>query len=314
MLNKKSVLITIIVLLSVFAPLTIVGLLAKGNVSPLEENPNHETFYQGYMYFYDSSDKFLSKYECVTEVCEYTSSTIDDTEYDGFNYYKDGSEKSVSLIENRYTFITDGSLIYLYAANTGTTLQTYKALKTYSTSIENNTYIVQNDKGVWGALSLGQALGPVLPFEYSFIGLINDVNADGTLNADKFVVKKDNSWYLVRSDSGEVDYVTEALNRPIIDYNDYYIFTKNGEMDNIHIYNYKGEEYLKELVIKEYIKVSDYTGIITDHILYLYKDFGTSAIRTYELTDGFKDVQLELKNNQIMIKINDKIVETVALD
>lgn len=305
--NNKVVLITIIVLLCIFTPLTVVGLLTKGNVNPIEENPNHETFYDGYIWFYDLNNDFLSKYECLTEICEFTKPTIDDHSY-GINYYKEGTINSVSLMNDKYTFITDGIVINLYAANTGTTLQTYKALKTYNTTLENNSFIVQNNEGVWGVISIGDTLGAVLPFEYSFIGLLGNLNEDGTLSTDKFIVQKDTKWYIVdkanNTLSGEID-------DPIVYYTDKYIFSRNSEQ--VRIYGFDNIEYLEKYTIRNYILEDKYIGIITDNFLLIYDNLDQNYIKSVVLTEKDASFELEKVDNKLNIKINDEVTDTIEL-
>ena len=306
--NNKSVLITIVVLLCIFTPLTIVGLLSRKNISPLEENPNHDTYFEGYMWFYDSEDKYLSKYECLTEVCEYTNPTIDDNTY-GMNYYKDGTIKSVSLINDKYTFITDGANIYLYSADTGHTLQTYKAVKTYNTNLENNAYIVKDDNGVWGVLSISDVLSKILPFEYSFIGLKNEVNENGELKSNKFIVQKDTKWYIVDNNNSAL---TGYIDDPIIDYTNEYVFSKNA--DKVRIYSYQNYEYLESYNIKDYILEDKYIGIVTDTFLLVYENLGNSYLKSVVLTEGTNEIDLEKIDNKLNIKINGSVTETIEIN
>jgi len=305
--NKKGVLITIIVLLCIFAPLTVIGFFSNKDIRPLEDNPKHDQYYDGYMWFYDSNDKFLSKYECQTEICEFANPTIDDTTF-GINYYKEGSIKSVGLIRDKYTFITDGSLIYLYAANTGTILQNYKAIKTYNTNIENNSYIIQDLNGVWGVISVSDILNSVLPFEYSFIGLIHNINEYGALMADKFIVQKDTKWYLVDNNNSAL---TGEIDDPIIDYNDSYIFSKS--QDRIRIYSYENYEYLTNYTIKDYILEDKYIGIITDKFLIIYENLGNKYLKSVTLTDKDAKVGLEKDETKLNITIDGNVVETIEL-
>lgn len=305
--NNKIVLITIIVLLCIFAPLSIIGLLGRQNISPLEENPNHDTYYDGYMWFYDANDEFLSKYECATEICEYTNTTINDDTY-GINYYKEGNIPSVSLINDKYTFITDGSVIYLYAADTGTTLQSYKEVKTYNTKLENNAYIVKNNNDVWGVIRFGDNLGAMLPFEYSFIGLTNNLNEDGTLSTDKFIVQKDTKWYLVDSNNSAI---TGYIDDPIIDYNEDYVFSKN--QNRVRIYSYENYEYLTNYEIKDYILVDNYIGIITNNFVLLFENLGNSYIKSVALTNSDSNIEIEKVENKINIKVDGEIKESVEL-
>ena len=305
--NNKIVLITIIVLLCIFAPLTIIGLLSRENISILEENPNHEMYYDGYIWFYDKEDKFLSKYECMTEICEYTNTTIDDGTY-GINYYKEGKKNSVSLINEKYAFITDGSVIYLYSADTGTTLQKYKEVKNYKTELENDAYIIKNDKDVWGVVKFANGLGAMLPFEYSFIGLKNDINEDGTLSTDKFIVQKDTKWYIVDNTGNAI---TGLIDDPIIDYTNDYVFSKNS--DKVRIYGYENFEYLQNYDIKEYILIDSYIGIVTNNFVLVYNHLGESPLKTVSRTDASSNVEIEKVDNKINIKINGEVKESVEL-
>lgn len=307
MKNNKSVLITIIVLLCIFTPLTIIGLLNRQNISPLEENPNHDTYYNGYIWFYDKNNEFLSKYECMTEICEYTNTIIDDGTY-GIDYYKEGNIKNVSLVNDKYTFITDGAVVYLYAAETGHTLQNYKAVKTYNTKLENNAYIVQNSDGVWGVLTIGDVLSALLPFEYSFIGLKNVMNEDGTLSTDKFIVQKDTKWYLVDSNNSAL---TGYIDDPIIDYNENYVFSKN--LDRVKIYSYENYEYLPDYNIKNYIVEDKYIGIITETFLLVYENLGNKYIKSMPLTNIDGEISLEKVENKLNIKVNNSVVESIEL-
>lgn len=306
-MKNKHVIITIVVLLCIFTPLTIIGLLNKQNISPLEENPNHYTYYNGYMWFYDSEDNYLSKFECVTELCEYTHTIIDDDTYD-INYYKDGTSNQLTLIDDSYTFITDGSLVYLYSAETGSTLQTYKGIKNYNTKIEDNSFIVQNSDGVWGVLKMEGMLGSVLPFEYSFIGLKNELNEDGILSNDKFIVSKDTKWYIVDKENSAI---TGYIDDPIIDYTDDYVFSKNG--NKIRIYSYDNYEYLTTYNIRDYILEDKYIGIITDSFLLVYDNLGSKYIKSMVITDSDNIYSLEKIDNKLNIKVNGEVKDTIEV-
>ncbi len=305
--NRKSVLITIVVLLLIFTPLSIIGILNTNNIGIMEENPNHEIYYERKIYFYDSEDKFLSYYECQTEVCDFASSLIDDNTY-GINYYKDGAVTKAPIVDEKYTFINDGSAIYLYATNTGSNLQTYKAIKYYNTSIENNIYIVQNSNNVWGVLSIGSTLRSVLPFQYDFIGLINNLNEDGSLKADNFIVLKDNKWSIVNSAGSTI---TGLIDDPIIDYTNEYIISKN--QDKVRIYSYENYEYLTDYNIKDYVILDNYIGIITDTFVLVYENLGVNYLGSYTLTDNSSEVDLEKTDTKIDIKVNGNVVETIEL-
>lgn len=306
-MKNKNILITIVVLLCIFTPLTIIGILNTNNISPLEDNPNHDTYYNGYMWFYDSNDKFLNKYECITETCEYASTVIDDDTY-GIDYYKDGTVDSINLINDKYALITDGTLINLYSLTTGTVLQSYKAVKNYKTNLENDIYIIQNNEGVWGVLSIGDTLKSVLPFEYTFIGLKNISQDNNSLSTNKFIVLKDQKWYIVDNNNSAL---TGYIDDPIIDYTNEYVFSKNN--DKIRIYSYENYEYLSNYNIKDYILEDKYIGIITDSFLLIYENLGNKYIKSMALTENTGDIVLEKSDNNLNIKINGEVKESIEL-
>lgn len=306
--NKKSVLITIVVLLLIFTPLSIIGILTTNNIGIAEENPNHKFNYDGYLWFYDKNNELLSKYECQTEICDYATPIINDNTYN-INYYKEGVVNKVSLINDKYTFLTDGSVIYLYAATTGSTLQTYKAIKTYNVNLTNNLYIIQNNEGLWGVLTVGDVLSSTLPFEYDFIGLINNTNNEGVLNTDKFIVQKNSKWYIVNNENSAI---TGQMEDPIVDYTNEYIFTKNG--DKVRIYSYQNYEYLTNYNIKNYILKDNYVGIVTDNFLLIYDNLGTQYIKSIALSDNKSAIELEKNNNVLNIIINNDIIESIELN
>lgn len=307
-MKNKNVLITIVVLLCIFTPLTIIGILNTNNISPIEDNPNHDLYYKGYMWFYDNEDKFLSKYECTTEVCEYVNTIIDDDTY-GINYYKDGTVNNISLINSKYALITDGALVHLYSAPTGSVLQSYKAVKNYKTKLDNDTYIIQNTDGVWGVLSINDTLKSILPFEYSFIGVKNELKDNGMLNTNKFIVSKDQKWYIVDNTNSAL---TGYIDDPIIDYTDEYVFSKNN--DKIRIFSYENYEYLNTYNIRKYILEDKYIGIITDSFLLIYENLGNKYIKSMVLTESNSTIELEKVENKLNIKINGEVKESVELN
>lgn len=307
MKNKKIVLITIVVLLIIFLPLTIAGYFLQLDENPLEENPKHELFYKGYLWFYDEENKFLSKYECLTEKCEIASSTIDDAIY-GIKYYQEGTLEKIPQLNN-YVFINDGALIYLFNLENGKVLTTYKEIKNYNTKTENNVYILKNNKDIWGALTIGNNLNKVLDYEYDFIGLGNKVNEYGVLKTDKFIVLKDNKWYIVDQNNSAISGV---IDNPIVEFNNEYIFSQSDE--KIRIYSYDNYEYLIDYKIKDYLLEDKYIGIVTDEMLYIYENLGTIYIKSYELSKEASEIKLEKIGNKLNVLINGEIQESIEIN
>ncbi len=305
--NKKAVLITIVVLLFIFTPLTVMGAFFKANVNPLEENPSHDFYYKGSLWFYDTYDKLMSTYKCLTETCEFTKPVIDDSNY-GVKYYQDGSLDKLWIIDDKYTFITDGVTVYLFNVESGRPLQSYKAVKNYNVKLENNTFIIQNNKDLWGVLTVGNNLGSVLPFEYDFIGLKEKEIVNGTFPVTEFIVEKDSKWYLVDLKNSSL---TAEIPTPIIDYNNQYLFSKSN--DRIRIYSYDGTEHLLNYRIKDYVIADDYYGIITDSFLIVYHNLEDNYLKFIPLTREATDITLEKDNNKLVVKFNGNIVDNIAI-
>ena len=310
MKNKKVVLVVIILLLAIFLPLTVLSVIFKNISLKEDENPNHEFSYKGYLWFYDENDKILSKYECLTEVCEYATPIIDDTLYD-INYYQEGLAKPVEIIDNAYAFIADDDVL-LYDINRGTKLQGYKAIKNYYTKLANSNYIIQNNNNLWGVLTIGSVLGTVLPFEYDFIGLLDDVNEEGTLNTDRFITLKDGNWQII---SSEKIALSTPISYPIVNYTEEYIIAKNE--NRYRIFDYEGKEYVSNYEISYYYIVDEYIGISNGNAMYVYNDFNNKYLGNANLSNVTGNVTLELQNNNILVKDNDNtisIISTISVD
>ena len=301
MRDKRYSLIVIILLLVIFLPLTVLGYIYKEN-NKVEENPNHEFFYEGKLWFYDENDTYISKYECLNKVCELAKSSIDD-EDESINYYKEGEEDTLNIISNSYAFIQDGDLIKLYDINHGRTIVDYLKVKNYSTTLSDNIYILENKNNLWGVLYIKDVINEVIPFEYEFIGLKNEIDSNNYLLANKYIVKKDN-WYLLDSSNKKL---SSEFENTIVDYNDKYIVTYND--NQYKLYSYQKEEYLANQNIDKYLFENKYIGIINDNILYIYNDLNNEPGKIINITS--KDlISLKYTNNVLYIYENNAIIDS----
>lgn len=304
MKNKKIVLGVIIFLLIIFVPLTVMGYFVRDKKNPLEENPNHEFFFKNKLWFYDDNDKLISSYECQTNNCDLAKLTIDDEEY-GINYYKDGSLEKIKN-NNYYTFIKDGALNYLYDVQNGRTLQKYLQIKNYNTNIKNDVYIIQNESNLWGAISIGETLNALVPFEYNFLGIKNNFD-DDELKVDYFIALKDDKWFLVDKENTKI---STEYDDTIIDYNNQYIITKKD--NRVKVYSYVGVEYLETFYFNDYALYDNYIGLLTNDTIYIYDDLSSNYIKNIPITKTGK-LTLEPKGNQVVIKLDDEVIDYVKL-
>lgn len=306
MINKKTVLVTIIILLCLFVPLTIVSYFLKEDENPFDDNPHHDFYYQNKLWFYDENDKLVNAFPCTTDTCDYASSIINDDIYE-INYYKEGNLLKTSLIANDFAFIKDGALVKLFSVKEGSILQNYKVLNTYNTNISNNAYILENENNLWGVISINDSIMSILPFEYNYIALKDNV-VEGTLNSDVFIVSKDDKWYLVSDDNTSL---TALYNEPIVDYNNKYVITKNE--GRVRIYNYAGLEYLTNENISDYVMEGSFLGIVSQNVFYLYNNLDYNYLKSIPLNGEESEIELEINNRKIVIKSNGNVLDTLAL-
>ena len=307
MRNRKIVLVLIIILLIIVLPLTIIGGI-NNKFSLKGENPDHEFKYNGYLYFYDSNNNLISKYKCSNDNCGYATPIIDDDNY-AIDYYKEGTLKEIGMINNNYAFIKDGDIINLVNIKSGSKLQSYKAIKNYSTNLENNSYILKNTNDLWGVLTTEGLLGMKIPFEYNFIGITKDNYQNNVLNTKVFVTLKDNMWQLVNSDKVAI---SNSLRYPIVAYNNNCIVTKQNNI--YHIYDYEQKEYLTNIEISDYYLVGDYIAVSNGKVLYLYKDIKDKLIKAVDISSATGKLKLQLVNKTIIVSANGQTISTFNID
>lgn len=302
MKDKRYSLIVIVILLIIFLPLTVLGYVYKIN-HKAEENPNHDFYYQGKLWFYDESNTYISKYECLTEVCEFAKSSIDEEDND-INYYKDGTKDTLDNISNSYALIQDGNVIKLFDIEHGESIQDYLKVKTYNANLFDNVYIIENTNNIWGVLYIKDLVNVVIPFEFDYIGLKNELDNNNYLITNKYIVKKD-KWYLIDKDNEEI---SSKFDDKIVDYNDSYIVTYSN---TYKIYDYEKHEYLNNIIIEKYMFENDYIGIISNNILYVYNDLNSSPIKIINIT-LYDNVSLKYENNRLNIYGDNKLIDSVV--
>lgn len=314
---RKGVLITIIVLLIIFIPLSICSyalhkMNEKNGFNNRDENINHEFHYQNKLYFYDQADKLIGTYECSTAFCNYAKSSINDDKY-AIDYYKT-DKLETNLIQNRYAFLMDAehdNQPFLYDIKNKRKTISYQSIKNYGIGIEENNYIVEDENGKFGVLNLESDPKIVVDYEYDFIGLANFINNEtNEVMNDLYVVKKDKNWFLIDK-TGAI--LTDPIEKEIASYNGQNIIVK--DQLGYYFINYNNEEMLTE---SPYVFLS-FTGKYLN-ILDQYQDF-----TVYDVTKKVNLIEpIHVKNTdkissrinekgKLEILQNEKIVETVDI-
>lgn len=306
MKNKKVTLIVIIVLLAINIPLTILGFIFKAPAVE-NQNPNHEMFLDGYIWFYNENDEYLSRYQCQTNICELTKGSIDDSTFD-IDFYSGGTSLSTSVIDMKYAFITDGSEIHLYDIVKGEILSSYVSLKNYNVETINNIFILETNDEMYGVVSFVDGFKTVVPFEYDFIGVSDRLTIDGYLNTEKYIVKKDATWYVVDNTN---DALTVTFNNPIVYNNDNIVITKTNEI--FEVYSFEGTRYLENFAIKQYYMEDKYMIYVTDNYIFVFDNMDSNPIKNISLTNSSRDIKVERHDNLVDIYLDDSVVETLEI-
>lgn len=261
MKEDKGVLITIIVLLAIFLPLTILGYIQNQRI---ENNSEKKLHHNGYMWFYDDSGNFLSKYKCKDENCDFASSYFDEEGYE-IKYFKDGDPGINSVINKKYVFINDNEEIIFYDIISGKVITKYKNMKNYNAEINNNEYLLENFNGMWGTLRIYDDMMAVIPFEYEYLGLSKQFNDSSELMSSYYLVRKDGEWYLIDK--------------------------SNKKVTNTY------------LEIFDYRAFPDNLVVVTTNKLDVYDNNG-QIINTFDINNDYEDLEINIENNWLKVIID----------
>ena len=272
MKENKGVLITITVLLAIFFPLTVIGFIENKKI---ENNYEHKLYYEGYLWFYDN-DELIGKYECKTTDCNLAKTTITDDAYNKRNYRGD-LDDVITPINSKYAFIKDGIDIILYDIKTNGELAKYKSINNYNAKIVDIAFILEQQNGKFGVLKFINGLESVIPFEYDFIGLTNNLTENNELIANYFLVKQDNLWFLVDNQN---NIISKKYDKEIIDY---------------RIFN-------------------EYMAIITDQKIDIYNLDDKELISSKRINTDYESIDYRVTINTIELIIDGKDTETIEIN
>ena len=325
--KKNSILVIIIVLLIIMVPLAILSTYLKFSgfnkkedkkpaefSKPTEEiQPTNNLKYQdGKLYFYDLNDNLLGEYQCEKDPCSYAVSTIDDSNY--AISYLESEEQDINVFHN-YTFINDNNKIIIYNFQTKEIVKTYQAIKNYNNMLEGYL-IVQDENDKWGVIKLDEEITEIIPSEYDFIGLTDNLNENNMLNSENFIVLKDNLWAII---DNEGDLASNFLSAEISSYNELLISVVN---DNIYyVYDYNGKRVIDEKGFNYVSFTNKFLNIVDQsNNLYIYdymneqkispnmkvvgNDYPNSFISTYNEESNTIDVVIDNKTYNYSINNN----------
>lgn len=289
--KNKGTLITIIILLIIFVPCSIIGTLKHFE----DKNKNHDFYYNGNLYFYNN-DALIGTYTCKTKQCDYAKYNIIGTE----------EEKKTSLINNQYAFIKDGDKIYLEDIKNGWNINEYEELKSYNIPIEKDSYITKNKDGLWGIISISPSLSPAVINKYEDVYLNYDETKKEVSLKRIFVQEKEE--YKIIEDQKDI---FTSPNK-IVECTDDLVITKLSD-ETYQIESFDNINYFENTSVLKYSLFDKYIAIWSFYNLEIYSlnketEFSIDYLNSYEV---YADIKIE--DNKINIYEYDEIIDTYEL-
>lgn len=315
MQNRKSTLISIIVLLIIFVPLAIVStFLHFQNANKGEENPNHEFFYNGKLYFYENNE-LLGTYTCESnDYCDYAVAR-NKFEFDLLEHQAEKTDK-ITLINNRYAFLMDTTItnlndaeVILYDLETSKELGRYKEVKNYGIGIDHNNYLVKNKDDLWGVLQFYDGVNLKVPFTYNYMALADQKEATSSLiSSDTISVLKEGLWYLIDINNNKL---TENFTDKIVTYNNDYVITSNGSTMRMSTYDGRNRlfgDYKYLNFCSKYVAIVD-----NSNIFYLFDVVNNQEVgNRYNVTSP-NELRFEVDNDYVKVFAGEELIENVAI-
>lgn len=317
MKNRKATLISIIILLIIFLPLTTLGTITHFKNAPQKEkNKNYEFKQDGKLNFYNGN-KLLGTYTCehFDEYCDYAIAKVT-SEYSLEEYIPENLTK-LNLINNQYAFLYDTTTmnlqnaeVILYDILNNKVLAIYKEVKNYGVGLENNRYIVKDKNDLWGVIELNDSLTTKIPFNYDYIGITkpNDANPE-KITSNRFAVKKEEEWQIIASEN---QVLSVSFPEEIVSYNEEYIILK-GE-NYMKYVDYEGASPLSN-PLKYIAYYEQYLEVIDDkNTFYLYDEATKEKISKDYIVTERSDINITKEGKTIIIKRKENIVETIPIN
>lgn len=301
-MKDKKTLITIIVLLVIFLPCSIIGTvkhfdMKKGKI--VDDNINKEFIYNNKLYFYDN-DKLLSTYACNT--CKKASNKYSDTK--NTNYYKFGIKEIEPVLTNMFGIFEENGKTLLYNLTGGNVLDSYDEVINYGIS-STSKFLINKKDNKWGILFLDFSNNTITN-EYDYIALPAHLN-NNVLDSSKFIVSKNNLWYILKEDG---TLFKEATPKEIVDFNEEYYITYDG---SYHIMDYNNVEYLQFLSKKGVYAVGKYIFIESNNNLLLVYEKCDDSLRQQVVLPDHESIYFNVIDNAIEIILDQKLFQKLDL-
>ena len=271
-------------------------------------NTNKEKFFDNKLWFYTDTGELIGNYECISSDCDIAKNTVTDGTYKKTFI---NSTDYVKVIQDRYAFITDDGITFLYDIKTKSAYKTipYKEVKDYGKGLTNDNVILADMNGNYGVMSFINMPHMIISFEdnYEFIGVSYEEDVD-LLNSDYFITLKDGVWNIIDSNDATL---TENITEPIVAFNGDVIIIETLNNDNILI-DYNSNEKLN-IRFKKLSFTGKYLNCTTnDDTFYVYDLMNNKVISdTFSLAGNEGKTVLEEKN--LKVYVGNSLRQTIKL-
>lgn len=305
--NKKISLIIVIILLGLFTPGAVIGTIRhvqnnKSNPATKDDNPNHDFYYQGKLYFYVDNN-LVTTYECNN--CSVANPTIDDNNYHT-RYYKDGTTILKPILNNMFAIFSENDTINLYSLVTKNVVTNYETIKTYNVD-EVNQLILIKKAGLWGVLNIND-ISKNVDTKYDYLAAPAHFIGD-KLDMSQLIAKNGEEWSIITSDGTTIH---KSVDGEIVDFNANYYITYNNGIYNA--YDFKDTKYLDTVEKKDITLLDNKIFILLDDKLAVFNSLNEGAIKVISVPNDINSIDYKNNAGKYDIFINDNLYQTIELD
>ena len=317
MTNRKEQNIAKIIIILLFVVLFPMGIFSVYSkiVVPKEsktlDNPNHEFFYQGKLWFYTETGTLLGTYTCETTKCGYATGSYDDAKYLIDSYEPTDAELTLplqSMVFLRDQNETENPTYFLYDIEKQMANKSlpFSSVKNYGIGIEDSLYIVENAEHKFGVIQVTNQMNSVIPFQYDFIGLPNNKNEEGKIISDTFIVQQGETWSLISRSNASL---TTPMSGQIVSFQKENLITASDGV--YHLVNYKGEDLLQQ-DFKKLSYIGKYLNCYDEEGFFYIMDIETQNVLGEKILIDEKDkVRTTMNGKRIEIYINENLQNAI---